>query len=79
LSGHQDEVWCVAFSSDGTRLLTSSMDATGQLWDAGSDQQLAILSGHQDKVTSVAFSPDGRLALVALANGQLWLWDGHGD
>jgi WD40 repeat protein len=32
LHGHEAEVWSVAFSPDGTRLVTGSGDKTARLW-----------------------------------------------
>jgi len=33
LKGHTDNVYAVAFSSDGTRLASGSLDGTVRLWD----------------------------------------------
>jgi len=53
----------VAFSPDGTRLASASLDKTVRLWDASTGQELEVLGTHETSVRSVAFSPDGtRLA-----------------
>ena len=35
LKGHTGAVWGVAFSPDGTRIVTGSDDTTAKVWDAG--------------------------------------------
>ena len=53
----------MAFSPDGTRVLSGNDDKTLKLWDAASGALLRIFEGHADKVTAVAFSPDGTRVL----------------
>jgi len=66
--GHTDEVRSVAFSLDGRRILTGSMDNTAKVWDAETGQELFSLKGHTSFVTSVAFRPDGRRILTGSGN-----------
>jgi WD40 repeat protein len=49
----------VAFSPDGTRIVTGSFDGTAKVWDAGTGTPLLELKGHTGPVHSVAFSRDG--------------------
>jgi WD40 repeat protein len=54
------------YSSDGTRIATTSWDGTARVWDAGSGEELASLEGHEMGVWGVTFSPDGtRIATVS--------------
>ena len=53
-------LYTLAFSPNGTQIVSRSKDKTLQLWDAMSGAHLNTLSGHSDWVQSVAFSPDGR-------------------
>lgn len=61
MRGHEDGVWSVAFSPDGTRIVSGSSDKTLRLWDSTTGQSIgAPLRGHEDWVLSVAFSPGGK-------------------
>ena len=50
----------VAFSPDGQRIVTGSLDETAKVWDAASGKELLTLKGHSGQVGAVAFSPDGQ-------------------
>lgn len=59
-------VYSVAFSRDGTQLLSGGDASTLQLWDAASGQLVRSFKGYiglNDTVHSVAFSPDGKRLL----------------
>jgi WD40 repeat protein len=43
---HTGDVPSVAFSPDGSRVLTGSGDATARLWDAATGKVVAALEGH---------------------------------
>src|SRR5205814_1730104 len=81
LAGHDKRVWSVAFSPDGTSILSGSHDATAKLWDAGSGELLRTIT-QEGPNWHVAFSPDGkRFAMAsrphASYTGQSWIavWD----
>ena len=66
----------VAFSPDGTRIVSGSDDNTVRLWDAATGQPIGQpLTGHTDAVYSVAFSPDGTRIASGSRDNTVRLWD----
>ncbi|KIK64685.1 hypothetical protein GYMLUDRAFT_160895 [Collybiopsis luxurians FD-317 M1] len=66
------EVHSVAYSSDGTRIVSGSSDRTVRIWDATTGTQIDDpLHGHHGSVYSVAFSPDG----TRIVSGTVRIWD----
>jgi WD40 repeat protein len=66
----------VAFSPDGRRIVSGSVDGTVRVWYGSSGQQISILKGHEDWVYSVAFSPDGRRIVSGSGDKTVRVWDG---
>jgi len=71
----KDGVLSVAFSRDGTKLLTASYDKTARLWDVKSGRQLQIYKGHSWWVWSAAFSPDESQIVTASQDGSAIIWE----
>jgi WD40 repeat protein len=72
---HITEVSAVAFSANGSRVLSGSRDKTLRLWDASTGQLLRIFRGDSDTVRAVAVSPDGTHLLSAGGDAAIKLWD----
>jgi WD40 repeat protein len=75
LSGHSEAITDIAFSPDGTRLATSSRDATVKVWDTETMSELFTLAGHRADIWSVKFSPDGRYIATASGDNTAKLWE----
>src|SRR5205085_2517950 len=65
----------VAFSPDGTRLLTGSHDGTARVWDAASGQPVSPVMKQGDNTRHVAYGPDGRVVATGSDDRTARIWD----
>ncbi len=72
---HAINVTAVAFSPDGTRVLSGSQDFTLKLWDIASGKLIRTFDAHTSSVAAVTFSPDGTRVLSGSWDKTLKLWD----
>ncbi len=73
LEGHTQDVTSVAFSPDGTTLLTGSEDNTACLWDSLTGKQLKVLDCTAN-VILVAFSKDGNSIFTLSSDNKMRIW-----
>lgn len=74
LSGHAAGIRALAYTPDGSRLLSASTDSTVKVWDRASGSLLSTLG---PDVHGLAFSPAGD-RVAALSNG-IDIWDVGGS
>jgi WD40 repeat protein len=66
---------CVAYPTDGKRLLTARSDKTLALIEVATGRVAGEFTGLDAEPTCFAFSPDGTTLAATCRNGKLALWD----
>ncbi|MEN0065663.1 MAG: WD40 repeat domain-containing protein [Myxococcota bacterium] len=81
LHGHTGPVIAAAFSPDGQRVVTASLDDTARVWQADGTGLPVVLEGHTNGVTAAAFSPDDQHVVTASDDrtARVWRADGTGS
>jgi len=75
LSGHTNYVRSLAFSLDGTLLVSGSYDKTIKLWDIQTGGTVKTFCGHTDLVISVSISADNTTIASGSKDKTIRLWD----
>jgi WD40 repeat protein len=75
LQGHVQRATSLAWSPDGLRLASSSLDRTVKLWETQTGQEVLTLRGHKDLVGRVVFDPHGRRLASCSEDGTVRVWD----
>ncbi len=74
-NGHTDTVSYAAFTLDGKRVMSTSMDMTMRLWDFEKDDDCQTLSDNMGWVYYATFSPDNKLIATASMDRMVGVWD----
>ena len=74
LSGHSVYIVSLAFSSDGTLLVSGSNDGTVKLWDVQTGGVVKTFDGHMDPVLSVSISADNTMIASGSTDNTIHLW-----
>jgi len=74
---HDDEVWDVKFSHDGSRIASASKDRSIIVWDMKAEipKQLHKLLGHRQAPSFLSWSPDDSLLLSSDHKSSFRVWD----
>jgi WD40 repeat protein len=77
IRGHHGQVTSIAFSSDGSQVVSGSDDGTVRIRPVtSSEEQLAPIPGHDARVTHVVFSSDGSRLVSGSDDKTVRIWDG---
>ena len=68
LEGHAAIVTSVAYSPDGSRIVSGSGDNTARVWDAGSGKKIRTIKSQALHIYDVAIH-DGRVAIAGKGGG----------
>ncbi|KAF5340224.1 hypothetical protein D9611_007956 [Ephemerocybe angulata] len=74
LTGHNGYVNAVAFSWDGTKIVSGSGDNNVRVWDALTGKVQTVLEGHSGAAMSVVFSPDGNHIISGSGDRTVRVW-----
>ncbi|KIJ05819.1 hypothetical protein PAXINDRAFT_49314, partial [Paxillus involutus ATCC 200175] len=63
LSGHENQIWRIAYLAGGTRIVTCAFDKTVRLWDVENGEQEGTSMEHEDRLFGLAITRDGKRIL----------------
>ncbi len=75
LVGHTSCIQATAFTRDGARLLTVSLDRSLRVWHARTGRFIGAYRGHTDGLWALGLLPDGRTVLTGGGDRAVFTWD----
>jgi WD40 repeat protein len=75
LRGHKGDVMDLAFSPEGSLLVTVSWDESARTWDVATGRELRVYEPGGANFAHMRFSPDGRLVAGTCRDGTTKVWD----
>ena len=78
IASHADWVTAVAWSDDGTRLVSASRDKSAKVYDGATGELLSSYLGHGAAVRGVSILADNKQVVSVGADNKLHRWDIEG-
>ena len=75
LVAHEGVVTSIAWSPDGHKLASASLDGTVRVWDTATWREAACLPAPTQSLRTVGFLLDGRHVVAQTWAGELHIWD----
>ena len=72
---HEDGVSCVAFTLDGSKVVTGGEDGACRFWDAETGRPSSPWLLHKRGIVTICFAPDGRRMVTASSDGTARIWN----
>ncbi|KAL0272465.1 UNVERIFIED_CONTAM: hypothetical protein PYX00_005422 [Menopon gallinae] len=77
LKGHLEDVYDLSWSSDGTKLISGSVDNTAIIWDVTKGRSLGIVGEHKGFVQGVAWDPKDKYLATMCTDRTLRIINRH--
>lgn len=75
LSGHSELILSTAFSHDGSKIVSASIDKTIKIWDTKSLKEIFTINGHTGPVRTAYYSSDDKYILSSSNDSTARLWN----
>lgn len=72
---HTSTVWSLAWSPDGTHIVSGSEDNTVQIWNGHTGKRIMVFREHTACVTAVSWSPDGQWIASGGCDKRVLIWN----
>jgi WD40 repeat protein len=75
LSGHESDIFALAFAPNGSTLATGGCDKTIRIWDLASGKEIRKIGRLGTPIYQLVFTRDGKTLFARVAENRVRLWD----